>query len=200
MNARPKKILIVGLGNPGKEYGNTRHNVGFMVIDALIDELRITDYKLQKNFDSEIAEIKDDPQRADRTHIIFAKPHTYMNNSGVAVSALARFYKIQSAHVWVVYDDMYLSLGKLRIRESGSSGGHNGAQSIIDHMGTKDFSRFRIGIGPLPRNSDPAVFVLKPFLKTELVKMQLTLQTTVKAFYYALDYGIKKAMSHFNSL
>ena len=204
-----KTILIVGLGNPGKEHSNARHNVGFMVIDAFVNELRITrlraareqaNYELRKKFNSDIVEIKNDPQLAECTHIILAKPQTYMNNSGAAVSALAKFYTIQPTDIWVVCDDFYLPAGKLRIRELGSSGGHNGAQSIIDHIGATVFPRFRIGIGPLPKTSDPAVFVLKPFLKTELVKIHTALQEAIEALRYALDCGIPKAMSHFNSL
>lgn len=147
--ANSSPILIIGLGNPGKQYEKTRHNAGFMVIDKLMSELRITNYE------------KNNPR------VILAKPQTYMNESGQAVAKIARFYKIPLERIWIVYDDIDLPLGTLRIRKSGSSGGHNGAQSIIEALGSNKFPRFRLGIGPVPSGVDPADFVLSPFTKEE---------------------------------
>jgi len=163
-NSNPR--LILGLGNPGKKYEKTRHNIGFRVIDAIIAKLRITNYlptgqagELRKKFESEIVIIKNT--------IILAKPQTFMNNSGEAVLKISRFYKIQLERIWIVYDDIDLQLGTLRIRKKGSSGGHNGVQSIIDKLGSREFQRFRLGVGPVPSEIDPADFVLSNFLKEE---------------------------------
>ena len=163
-NSNPR--LILGLGNPGKKYEKTRHNIGFRVIDAIIAKLRITNYlttgqagELRKKFESEIVIIKNT--------IILAKPQTFMNNSGEAVLKIARFYKIKLDRIWIVYDDIDLQLGTLRIRKKGSSGGHNGVQSIIDKLGSREFQRFRLGVGPVPSEIDPADFVLSNFLKEE---------------------------------
>ncbi|HCA67737.1 MAG TPA: aminoacyl-tRNA hydrolase, partial [Candidatus Jacksonbacteria bacterium] len=115
--------------------------------------------ELRKKFESEIVIIKNT--------IILAKPQTFMNNSGEAVLKIARFYKIKLDRIWIVYDDIDLQLGTLRIRKKGSSGGHNGVQSIIDKLGSREFQRFRLGVGPVPSEIDPADFVLSNFLKEE---------------------------------
>ena len=134
--------LIVGLGNPGKQYEKTRHNVGFRVIDAL-------------------------PQQP---HVIYLKPDTFMNNSGTAVKAAMRYYKISLPDVLVVFDDKDLPLGTIRFRTKGSSGGHNGVQSIIDHLGSSPFARLKIGTAPADPNEvihDTTDYVLGKFTKEE---------------------------------
>jgi len=136
--------LIVGLGNPGKKYAKTRHNIGFRVID-----------ELEKSFDT-----------AQDKNLIFLKPDTFMNNSGRAVRSLTTKYKIQTTNVIVVHDDIDLPFGKIRVSKNSSSAGHKGVQSIIDALGTKDFTRVRIGIKPL-HEIDTTKFVLKNFTKTE---------------------------------
>ncbi|MEK9166083.1 MAG: aminoacyl-tRNA hydrolase [Patescibacteria group bacterium] len=189
--------LIVGLGNPGKKYEKTRHNLGFMVVDELAKKLKIdrTTFVFNKKFNAETAKIKGssvcpsaaelrvseaNPDRAKRGslrqatrttdepfYIILTKPQTFMNNSGLAVAKIANFYKIKTPDIWVIYDDIDLPLGILRIRQNGSSGGHKGVQSIIDSLGSSDFARFRLGVGPVPLKFDPADFVLKAFDKSE---------------------------------
>ena len=150
--------LIVGLGNPGAEYAKTRHNVGFMVVDALGD-----DWKLEKKLKSEVCEI----QIADHKALLI-KPQTFMNNSGEAVQAIAAFYKVDPSEIVVIYDDLDLEFGKLRVRHGGGSGGHNGIKSIIQHT-NETFIRFRIGIrnetlkNPIPTDK----FVLAPFTAEE---------------------------------
>ena len=157
--------LIVGLGNPGPKYAQNRHNLGFLVLDRLAEQLNATPWHLEKKFKAEIAEVELEGGR-----IILAKPQTYMNNSGEAVKPLVHFYKdeLSPDSVWVIHDDIDLNVGELRIKQGGSSGGQNGVQSIIDHLGP-DFHRARIGIGQNDRPSQPAeVYVLKDMPKTEL--------------------------------
>jgi len=146
--------LIIGLGNPGKKYENTRHNVGFLGLDRIIEKISNTKYpisniqylqpfKLEKKFEAEIAKLKIGDQ-----NIILVKPQTFMNNSGEAVRKIVDFYKINpQKDLIVVYDDVDIPLGKVRIRAEGSSAGHKGLQSIIDGLGTERFMRVRIGIG-----------------------------------------------------
>lgn len=124
--------LIVGLGNPGTEYKNTRHNLGFIIIDNYLQNV-----KMKKDFNSEYIKLDD---------VYFQKPLTYMNNSGIAIQDLMKYYKIKSSDLYVIYDDMDMEVGKIRIKNSGSSGGHNGIKSIISHCGT-DFIRIKVGIG-----------------------------------------------------
>lgn len=150
--------LIVGLGNPGKEYASTRHNVGFMVLDALS-----SDWKLEKKQQSEVAEIEISGHK-----VLLVKPQTYMNLSGEAVQAVAAYYKVDPSDIVIIYDDVDLEFGKLRVRHGGGSGGHNGLRSLIQHLNDA-FIRFRIGVGnetlknPIPTDK----FVLAPFTASE---------------------------------
>lgn len=124
--------LIVGLGNPGTEYKNTRHNLGFIILDNYLNNIT-----MKKDFNSYYIKIND---------IFFQKPLTYMNNSGLAIQELMKYYKINSSDLYVIYDDMDMEIGKIRIKNTGSSGGHNGIKSIISHCGN-DFVRIKVGIG-----------------------------------------------------
>lgn len=140
--------IIVGLGNPGKEYENTRHNVGFLGLDKIVIKLKVEsykaeDFKYEKKFDAEIAKFK-----LKNEDIILVKPQTFMNESGKAVKKVVDFYKANPAQdLIVVYDDIDIPLGKVKMRLEGSSAGHRGLQSIIDNLGTESFMRVRIGIG-----------------------------------------------------
>lgn len=153
-----KRILIIGLGNPGKEYEKTRHNVGFMAIDAFIDGKNLSS---TEKFNGEIFKIKQESKE-----IIFVKPLTYMNNSGICVSQIVNFYKIETSNILVIHDDMDLKLGEVRFRIKGSSGGHNGIKSIISMLGTQDFKRIKIGIGK-PDEITTVDYVLGKFSKKE---------------------------------
>jgi peptidyl-tRNA hydrolase, PTH1 family len=142
--------LIVGLGNPGQEYQNNRHNIGFQVLDELTP-----DFKLDKKFKAEI--FKDD-------NFILAKPQTFMNNSGFAVKALKTFYKIKTENIIVIHDDIDIQVGTIRISQGASSGGNNGVESIIKELGAKDFIRIRVGVANAMREKIPAdKFVLQNF-------------------------------------
>lgn len=132
--------LIAGLGNPGKEYEKTRHNIGWRVLNDLAGS-----FKFEKKFNAEITELG-----AGKAKLIFAKPQTFMNNSGVAVAAIAKFHKIKPENIIVIHDDMDLAFGKIKISFGSRSAGHNGVQSIIDSFDTNEFYRIRIGIGPRP--------------------------------------------------
>lgn len=172
--------LIVGLGNPGKKYEKTRHNLGFMVIDKLAKKLKIdrTTFVFNKKFNVEIL-------KCFMFHVLcfMIKPQTFMNNSGQTVAKIANFYKIKTPNIWVIYDDIDLPLGTLRIRANGSSGGHKGVQSIIDSLGSSDFARFRLGAGPVPSEFDPADFVLKAFDKSETELARDMIKKAVEAVF-----------------
>ena len=149
--------LIAGLGNPGTDYALTRHNVGWDVIDRLADRLRAGEPSVK------FGGACWGPLTVGGERLFLLKPYTYMNNSGVAVGELARFYKIDPGEVLVVLDDINLPLGRMRIRPSGSAGGHNGLKSIIAHLGTQDFPRLRLGVDHCPEGRDMAAWVTGHF-------------------------------------
>jgi len=193
-----KMNLIIGLGNPGTKYKKTRHNIGFMVIDELFSiwqkEYGFEKFKMNKKLAAEISTGK-----LDNNKIILAKPQTFMNNSGQAVQLLKKYYKIEPKNIWVIHDDIDLPLGKLRIRKNGSAGGHNGIKSIVEHLGTQDFPRFRLGISPAgDKRGDASNFVLHKFSRKEQVVLQEVIQDTVGAIEMALGQGVERAMNNFS--
>lgn len=150
--------LIVGLGNPGKEYEKTRHNIGWRVVDAYAEQQGVG-FSYEKKWDADIAKIDD---------VLLCKPQTFMNNSGMAVAAIARYFTIAPEHILAVYDDKDIPFGTVRVRSAGSAGGHNGVQSLIQHVGTMDFWRIRIGVASSAlEKRDTADFVLSPFSSEE---------------------------------
>ncbi|MEO2068395.1 MAG: aminoacyl-tRNA hydrolase [Desulfurobacteriaceae bacterium] len=165
--------LIVGLGNPGKKYENTRHNVGWMALDRLALRLGVSFSK--EKFKGKLSEISLD----DGRKVFLLKPLTFMNLSGESVGELARFYKLQPQEVLVVYDDLDLPLGKLRLRLKGSSGGHKGVLSIEKHLGSREFPRLRIGIGRPLTKEEVVDYVLSPFGKDELPILEESLERAV---------------------
>ena len=184
-------LLIIGLGNPGKEYEKTRHNISFVVLNKLMADLELDDWADNKKFRAEIAEGK-----IDKEKILLFKPQTFMNNSGQSVSAAAKFYKIKPADIWVIHDDLDLPLGKIKIQRDRSSAGHNGVQSIIDALSTQNFVRFRIGIAPAkPTKKSGADFVLGRFSLAEAATLKKTLSTAVKTIKFAINEGIEKTIS-----
>ncbi|MBI5023226.1 MAG: aminoacyl-tRNA hydrolase [Candidatus Magasanikbacteria bacterium] len=187
-------LLIIGLGNPGKEYEKTRHNVGFMTLDKLRSVLELDGWAANKKFYAEIAEKKIDAKK-----IILMKPQTFMNNSGQSAALVTKFYKIKPADIWVIHDDLDLPLGKIKIQRDRSAAGHNGVQSIINSLGTQDFIRFRIGIAPtkLTKKSG-ADFVLDKFSLTEKMTLKKTLSSTIEAIKFAINEGIEKTMTEYN--
>jgi len=183
--------IIIGLGNPGEKYENTRHNIGFEVINKLTEAT----WKFNKKFNAEISEGKIYGEK-----IVLLKPQTFMNNSGQAVAAATSFYKIKPAGILTIHDDIDLPLGKIRIKKDGSSGGHRGVESIIASLGSKNFTRLKIGVAPdkRPKNFDAANFVLKKFGKAEEKTLAETIKKATEAVAMILDKNTEKAMNQFN--
>ena len=185
------RYIIVGLGNPGPQYANTRHNIGFRCVNALAEAYALTFDKKQSKAKIASGTIAEQP-------IILSKPQTFMNLSGGSVSALANFYKIPTERIMVIFDDLDLPLGTLRIRQAGGSGGHKGMKSIIQHMGRQDFPRIRFGINRPPGRMDPAAYVLRPFDEDEEILVAETVDRVVKVVVSWLSAGIDKAMNEHN--
>ncbi|MFS8639461.1 MAG: aminoacyl-tRNA hydrolase [Symbiobacteriaceae bacterium] len=183
--------LIVGLGNPGPQYDQTRHNVGFMVVDALARRIRVADWR--RGFASLWLEAD---WRGERLTLL--KPQTYMNRSGEAVAQAVRALRMQPGQLLVIYDDLDLPLGHLRLRPRGGSGGHRGMLSVIEHLGTEDFPRLRIGIGRPPAGVDPADYVLAPFADAERSVVERAVQRAVEACLAVVAAGLQLAMSRYN--
>lgn len=185
-------FLIVGLGNPGLQYERTRHNAGFMAIDLLAERYSC---KFSKNkFDAKFEEVKIGNKR-----ILFVKPQTYMNNSGTAVSAIAKFYKIPNDKIIVMFDDISLDVGKIRIRRKGSAGGHNGIKDIIELLGTEDIMRIKIGVGSKPNPEyDLKDWVLGKMPKELQSDFEVALKAAADATEEIITRGIDSAMNKYS--
>lgn len=184
--------LIVGLGNPGKEYASTRHNIGFMVIDQLSQELNIKVDKIK--FKSVIGEGFINTEK-----VVLAKPQTFMNLSGQAVLDMVQWYKLSPEDILVIYDDLDIPGGKLRLRMKGSAGGHNGMKSIIYLVQSEDIPRLRVGIGrPQNQKMQTADYVLGRFSNEETVTMAEAVEKASKAVITIIDNGVEKAMNEVN--
>lgn len=181
---------IIGLGNPGKQYEKTRHNIGFMVADAVASALRCNKKYTEKCF-SHIYECPDHD-------LIIAKPQTYMNNSGIAVKNIIEDYNLKPDEILVVYDDLDLPLGSARLRKKGSSGGHRGMISIIENIKTEEFPRLKIGIGRPERKEQVVNYVLSPFTKEEQLIVEKVIQRSVQCILNVLKYGIDKSINFCN--
>ncbi len=179
--------VIVGLGNPGPQYAETRHNIGFLLVDLLAEI-----YKLQfrAKFQGLWAEGVVEGER-----ISLLKPKTFMNLSGRSVRELTNFYKILGEDLLVVHDDMDLSLGKIRLRDQGSAGGHNGIKSLLAELGTEKFWRLKLGVGRPPKEYDPARYVLSPFAEDETVQLDDVLGRAEKATILWIKGEPERAMN-----
>lgn len=183
--------IIVGLGNPTKEYAGTRHNVGFSVIYNISDAYNIpVDTKKHKALIGKGV--------IEGEKVILAMPQTYMNLSGESVRELMDFYKCDLSDLIIIYDDISLDVGKLRIRAKGSAGGHNGIKNIIAHLGTQEFSRIRIGVGEKPAKMDLADYVLGRFTKEEQPVIRESADRARQAVATILTEGVASAMNKFN--
>ncbi|MGI8601449.1 MAG: aminoacyl-tRNA hydrolase [Verrucomicrobiales bacterium] len=181
--------LITGLGNPGRDYATTRHNVGFLILDRLAARLGVS-FAREKKWKAEFGRVGD---------LSLIKPQTFMNLSGEAVAAAAAYYKVAPEECLVVYDDKNLPFGRLRLRESGSAGGHNGMKSVIAHLGTEVFPRLRFGIGAPPGEQPELTgHVLAAFSAGESAVIEKQLDRAVEAIHYALRAGVPQAMNVFN--
>jgi len=194
--------LIVGLGNPGSEYRETRHNVGFMVADALVDRWRVRDQWREK-FEALLIKTAVHDARASMVaggdQVVIVKPLTFMNLSGQAVAAIAGFYKIEPADVFVVTDDVALPLGRLRARREGGAGGHNGLKSIIQSLATQAFPRMRVGVGRGDNRRDLADHVLGRFDADERDTVSAAVLRAADATEMFLSEGIERVMNAFNA-
>ncbi len=199
--------LIIGLGNPGEEYEKTRHNIGFMAVEKIGTDLEFSKWKKEKGLEAEVS----------RGHIssccedvILAKPQTFMNNSGRAIKQLTTHYRLHTTDLLIMHDDLDLEFGTLRLSLGSSSAGQNGVQSIIDTLGTKDFWRLRIGIGPYTRSpslkireggvgyDDKAQFVLKNFSRAEQPTLKKTLAAVSRAVELMFTLGPTRAQTEIN--
>ena len=210
--------LIVGLGNPGEKYEKTRHNLGFMIVEKFLkdfESVKNTIWKDSVKCKSEISQIEWQPKHGNLEKVILAKPKTYMNNSGMAVRLISDFYKINSSDVWILHDDIDLPLGSMKIRFGGASAGHHGVESVMEHLGTDRFWRFRLGIGeqksPLRQGSEGQAkiknqklrnvedFVLSDFTGSEKGKLKNLVKRGVNAVETSLENGMDAAMNRFNT-
>ena len=184
--------LIVGLGNPGEKCEQTRHNLGFMVLDRLAQRNTETDenWKHEDKFQSEILHFT-----FNALPFTLLKPHTFMNNSGQAVQAYARYYKIEPSDITVVYDELDIPMGTIRVRNEGSAGGHNGVKSIIEQLGTDKFMRIRLGIGNEERYLPAEEFVLTPFHSSEQREVEKMINKAVEDIVLIMENGIEKYLS-----
>lgn len=184
--------IIAGLGNPTKEYEKTRHNAGFEVIDVLADQMgvSVSERKHKALCGKGVLEGQ---------KVILAKPQTFMNLSGESIRAMMDYYKVDADEVIIIYDDISLEPGQLRIRAKGSAGGHNGIKSIIAHMGTQEFPRIKVGVGEKPKQMDLADYVLGRFSVEEQKIMNEAFQDAAKAAAMMISEGVEPAMNHFNA-
>jgi len=200
-------IIIVGLGNPGKKYQNTRHNVGFQAIDEIAANFQFSPAPFSRGGVQSIFNAQISKGQIANEKIILVKPQTFMNQSGKAIKSLLKKISLNtrivelSKHLWIIHDDIDLPLGKIRIAKNRGSAGHKGAESIIKELGTKNFIRFRIGIKP-KQSCKPVYgaerFVLRCFTKEEKEIIKKVIKKTVKAIELFLREGLEKAMNEYN--
>ena len=183
--------IVAGLGNPGTEYARTRHNAGFVFVKQLAKEFTVKFKRIKRISYAEIT--GGWPEK-----IVLALPRTYMNRSGIAVKYLLNRFPVPRENMVVVYDDFDLPLGQIRIRKRGSAGSHKGLRSIIQELGTSEFPRIRIGIGPLPEKEDPAEFVLSSFSREERLLLEESLENAREALDEILRGNAEEAMNRFN--
>jgi len=184
--------IIIGLGNPGKAYDGTRHNIGFETIDKLCHDLDIK-LKNYRRFRAHVGE-----GRIAETPVLLVKPQTYMNRSGQAVQSILAYYKLPPSDIIVVYDDISLPVGDIRVRERGSAGGQKGMVDILARLGTDEFTRVRIGIGNKPENWDLADYVLSRFARAEWEAMIQGVTKAGEAVEMILKEGTPAAMNEYN--
>lgn len=181
--------LVVGLGNPGPNYAQTRHNLGFMVADRLAARLGST-FKVHKRSGAEIA-----TGRLGGRSVVLAKPRCFMNESGRQVGPLTKFYSVPPADVVIIHDELDIGFGQIRLKIGGGEGGHNGLRSVANALGTKDFHRVRIGIGRPPGRKDPAAFVLENFSTAERAEVPTVCEQAADATELLIELGLEPAQN-----
>lgn len=184
-------FLVVGLGNPGKEYEKTRHNIGWMALDYIAKKrnIKINKIKFQATYNTETV---------NDCKVIYLKPQTFMNLSGIAVQKAADYYNVPASKILIIHDDITLPTGKLRIRRQGSAGGHNGLKSIIEALGTNEFPRIKIGVSDRQDDSDLKDWVLGTFSKEDSETIEKRFEKIYNAVYAIIDGNIEKAMADCN--
>lgn len=185
--------LVVGLGNPGPKYADTRHNIGFAVVELLA--ARAGERFRPHRGMADVAEA-----RLDGARVVLAKPRSYMNLSGGPVAGVLRYYRVAPAELIVVHDDLDLSFGTVRLKRGGGEGGHNGLRSISQSLGTRDYLRARFGIGRPPGRMDPADYVLRPFAAAERAELALAVELCADAVLALLSDGLEAAQNRFHAL
>lgn len=197
--AAPKKIrMVAGLGNPGDEYENTRHNAGFKAIDELARQAGVTYWKTQLGAEVAVIQVHDPDADGARREVVLVKPQSYMNTSGGPISKLCAQYQVSVEELLVIHDELDIPEGDVRVKVGGGHAGHNGLRSIIDKMGSRDFSRIRTGIGNPPGRMAVADFVLKQFRPKELEDFENTCARAADAAGLALTQGVVYARDHVN--
>jgi PTH1 family peptidyl-tRNA hydrolase len=184
--------MVIGLGNPGTEYENTRHNAGFMVVDLLAENLRVNYWKDEAGAKVGLVRFGDDD-------ILLVKPQAYMNLSGKAVAKLARVYEVGPGDIVIVHDDLDLPEETVRVKRGGGTGGHNGLRSLVDALGAGDFLRVRLGIGRPPGRQDPADYVLEPMRREVAERLADTVPHAAQAVLHVLEHGVESAMQEYNA-
>jgi PTH1 family peptidyl-tRNA hydrolase len=187
----PDTYLLIGLGNPGRQYAGNRHNVGFMLIDRLARRLEARGMRVQSK-----AIVSTGVYEGKK--LLLAKPQTYMNLSGSSVQGLAHFYKLELDHLLVAHDDLDLPFGTIRLRPGGGPGGQKGVASAIEGLGTQGFARLRIGIGRPPGRLDPAAYVLRDFAAADMEVLSTVLDRALEAALAFVTEGLDRAMNKFN--
>jgi len=199
--------LVVGLGNPGEKYERTRHNLGFMTVEHFLKDFELaksTSWENSVKFKSDIAQIEWQPKHGVLEKVILVKPKTYMNNSGLAIQLITSYYKLPTTDVWITHDDIDLPLGSLKIRFGGASAGHHGVESVMEHLNTDKFWRFRMGIGEAGKIKNQKLrnvedFVLSDFTGSERGKLKDLIKKGVKAIETSLEDSLEAAMNKFNA-
>ncbi|GFG83788.1 aminoacyl-tRNA hydrolase [Mycolicibacter algericus] len=187
--AESPPVLVVGLGNPGPTYARTRHNVGFMVVDLLAQRIGSA-FKLHKKSGADVV-----TGRLSGRPVVLARPRCFMNESGRQVGPLAKFYSVPPAGVVVIHDDLDLDYGRIRLKQGGGEGGHNGLRSIAIVLGSKDFQRVRLGIGRPPGRQDAAAFVLQPFGARERDELPTICEQAADAAELLIELGLEPAQN-----
>ncbi len=197
--AQPKSIrMVAGLGNPGDEYAATRHNAGFCTIDALASQAGVTYWKNQSGAEVALIKVNDAEAEGGKREVVLVKPQSYMNTSGGPISKLCAQYKIKPEEVLVIHDELDIPEGDVRLKVGGGHAGHNGLRSIIDKLGSRDFSRVRVGIGDPPGRMPVADFVLKQLRSRELEDFEVTCARAAEASALAVTRGVIFARDHVN--
>lgn len=184
--------MVIGLGNPGAEYENTRHNAGFMVVDLLAENLRVSYWKDEAGARVGLVRFGDDD-------LALVKPQTFMNLSGKAAAKLARAHEVDVGEIVVVHDDLDLPEETVRVKRGGGHGGHNGLRSLVDALGTGDFLRVRLGIGRPPGRQDPADYVLEPMRREVAERLADMVPHAAQAVLHVLEHGVESAMREYNA-